>query len=163
MGQQRTDFLPDRQVQQSGPHLGVLTEPLAAKAVGVRAQAAGIGVRARLACARTRTQALPLQGRATVLTWQQALPQIQGTPTRLPGMALVFPPLLLDRCEHRGLHERWDRDRDPLLRWDITGGHGTTRLHGTSALGPQPGPPRLLARLANLFKARHGFLYIYAE
>ena len=31
MGQQRTDFRPDSQVQQIRPHLGILTEPLTAK------------------------------------------------------------------------------------------------------------------------------------
>src|SRR5439155_4199876 len=38
--------------------------------------------------------------------------------------------------------------RDPVLWRDITDGDGTARLHGSVARGPQPGPQRLLARLA---------------
>src|SRR5262249_58559120 len=125
-----TDFLPHRQVQQIRAYLRILTEPLAPKTVGVRAQAAVIGVRARFAFARTRTEAFAIEGIATVLALQQALQQIQGAPVRLPGMALVLLQLLLNRGEHRGLHERWDRDRNPSLWWDIIRGHGTTRLHG---------------------------------
>src|SRR5215831_12568214 len=146
--EQRTDFLPHRQVQQIRSYLRILTEPLATKTVGVRAQAAVIGVRARFAFAGTRTEAFAIEGIATVLALQQALQQIQGAPVRLPGMALVLLQLLLNRGEHRGLHERWDRDRNPILWGDITRGHGTTRLHGPVALGAQPRPQRLLTRLA---------------
>ena len=63
-------------------------------------------------------------------------------------MALVLLQLLLNGREHLGLHERGDRDRDPVLRWDITDGDGPARLHGTVALGAQPGAQGLLARLA---------------
>src|SRR5215475_4774453 len=146
--EQRPDFLPHCQVQQIRAYLRILTEPLAPKTVGVRAQAAGRGVRARFALASPRTEAFAIEGIATVLALQQALQQIQGAPVRLPGMALVLLPLLLHRGEHRGLHERWDRDRHPILWWDIIRGHGTTRLHGPVALGAQPGPQRCLARLA---------------
>src|SRR5262249_8782333 len=38
VGQQRTDFLPHRQVQQIGPYLRILTDPLTAKAIRVCAQ-----------------------------------------------------------------------------------------------------------------------------
>ena len=37
VGQQGTDFLPHRQVQQVGPHLRILANALAPKAVGVTA------------------------------------------------------------------------------------------------------------------------------
>src|SRR5262249_34063888 len=139
---------PDRQVQQSRPHLGMLTEPLTAKAVRIRAQTAVIGVRTRLAFAGTRAQAFPVEGIATVLALEQALQQIQGTPARLlPGMAFVLLQLLLHGREYRGLHERGDRDRDPVLRCDITGGDGTPWRYRTMALGAQPGPQRLQTRL----------------
>src|SRR5215510_15004224 len=71
MGEQRTDFLPDCQVQQVGPHLRILTEPLAAKAIRIRAQAAVIGIRAGLACTGTRAEAFAIEGIATVLALEQ--------------------------------------------------------------------------------------------
>jgi hypothetical protein len=60
--EQRADFLPHRQVQQIRAYLRILTEPLAPKTVGVRAQAAVIGVRARFAFAGTRTEAFAIEG-----------------------------------------------------------------------------------------------------
>ena len=148
MRAQRPDFLPHRQVHPIRPSLRMLTEPLATKTVGVRAQAAVRGVRARLAWAGTRAEAFALEGIATVLALPQAWPQRQGPPVRWPGMALVLLPWLLDRGAHLGLHACWDRDRHPRLRGAITRGHGTTRWHGPVALGAPPGPQRLLARLA---------------
>src|SRR5215831_3871248 len=148
VGQQRTDFLPHRQVQQIGPYLRILTNPLTAKAIRVCAQAAIIGVGAWLAFPSTRAEALPVEGIATVLALEQALQEIPGAPARLPGMALVLPQLVLDGREHRGLHERRDRDRDPVLRGNITDGDGPARLHGPMALGSQPGPQGLQAGLA---------------
>ena len=96
-------------------------EALAPKAIGIRAQTAVISVRTRLALAGTRAEAFAIESRATVLALEQALQQRQGASARLlPGMALVLPPRLLDGGEHRGLHECGDRDRDPVLRGDIT-------------------------------------------
>src|SRR5215467_8776487 len=148
VGQQGTDFLPHRQVQQVRPHLGILTEPLTAKAVRIRAQTAVIGVRTRLAFAGTGAQAFAIEGIATVLALEQALQQIQGAPARLAGMALVLSQLVLDGRAYFGLHQRWDRDRDPVLWGDIMNGDGTARLHGPVALGAQPRPQRLQAGLA---------------
>src|SRR5262245_42580284 len=148
VGQQGTDFPPDRQSQQIGPHLRILTEALAPKAIRIRAQAAVIGVGAGVAFAGARAQACAIEGIATVLALQQALQQRQGAPARLPGMPLVFWQLCLDRREHFGLHERWDRNRAPVLWRDIADGDGTTRLHGPVALGPPPGPQGLQAGLA---------------
>src|SRR5215471_11587897 len=148
VGQQRTDCLAHRQVQHIGPYLRILTNPLTAKAIRVCAQAAIIGVGAWLAFPSTRAEALPVEGIATVLALEQALQEIAGAPARLPGMALVLPQLVLDGREHRGLHERRDRDRDPVLRGNITDGDGPARLHGPMALGSQPGPQGLQAGLA---------------
>src|SRR5262245_11475426 len=130
VGQQGTDFLPHRQVQQVGPYLRIVTESLAAKAVRVRAQTAIIGVRPWLAFARTRAEAFAIEGIATVLALEQALQQIQSAPARLPGMALVLLQLLLDRRKDRGLDERRNRDHDPLLGRHITDGDSAARLHG---------------------------------
>src|SRR4029453_508081 len=92
MSQQRTDFLPDRHVQQIGPYLGILTHPLAAKAVGIRSQAAVIGVRAWLALAGPGAEALPIVRIATVLALQQALAHTKRPAPRLPGLASLPPP-----------------------------------------------------------------------
>ena len=67
VGQQRPDFLPHRQVEQIGPHLGILTDPFAAKAIRICPQAAVIGVRPGLALAGTGAEAFPIEGIATVL------------------------------------------------------------------------------------------------
>src|SRR5262249_47986404 len=158
MGEQRTDFLPDCQVQQVGPHLRILTEPLAAKAIRIRAQAAVIGIRAGLACTGTRAEAFAIEGIATVLALAQPLQQRQGTPARLACMPLVVLQLCLDGCEHFGLHECWDRNRDPVLWWDIADGDGTTRLHGPVALGAQPGPHWLQASRATRRGALRGWI-----
>ena len=79
VGQQSTDFVPHGQIQQIGPYLGILTDTLAAKAVGIGSEAAVIGVRPGSALAGTGAEALPIEGIATVLTLHQALQQIQRT------------------------------------------------------------------------------------
>lgn len=78
MGQQGTDFLPHGTIQQVGPHLRILTEALAPKAVGIGAQTAVIGIGPRLPFAGTRAEAFAVEGLATVLALEQALQQIQG-------------------------------------------------------------------------------------
>ena len=60
MRQQRTDFPPDGHIQEIRPHLRILTDALAAKAVRVRAQAAVIGVRAGLAFPGAGAEPFPL-------------------------------------------------------------------------------------------------------
>ena len=80
----------------------MLTEPLAAKAVRVRAQAAIIRVRAGLAFAGARAEAFAIEGIPTVLALQQPLQQIQGPPARLAGMALVLLQLLLESANTAG-------------------------------------------------------------
>src|SRR5215831_7855282 len=160
VGQQGTDFLPHGQVQQISPYLGILAETLAPKAVGICAQTAVIGIGTRLAFAGTRTQAFPVEGIATVLALEQALQQIQSAPARvLPGMALVLLQLLLHGREHRGLHERGDGNRNPVLWGDIPDGDGPAWLHGPIALGPQPGPQRLQAGLAKRRAALIGWIF----
>src|SRR5215813_191911 len=75
VGQQGTYFLPHGQVQQVSPHLRIVAETLAPKAVGVCPQTAVIGVGARFAFAGTGAQAFAIEGIATVLALEQALQQ----------------------------------------------------------------------------------------
>ena len=86
VGHQGTDFLPHRQVQQVGPHLRLLAEARAAKALGLRPQTALIGRGARVAFAGARTEACAIAGRAPGLALEQALQPRQGAPARAgPG------------------------------------------------------------------------------
>ena len=78
MGQQRPDFVPHRQLQAIRAHLGMGTETLPAKALGVRPETAVVGVGTRAVLARTRAQRFAVEGIAAVLTLQQALQQIPG-------------------------------------------------------------------------------------
>src|SRR5215471_13451395 len=103
VAQQGTDFLPHRQVQQVRPHLRIVADTLAPKAVGVCPQTAVIGVGARFTFAGTGAQAFAIEGIATVLALEQALQQIQGASARLPRMALVLLQLVLHRRKHRRL------------------------------------------------------------
>ena len=82
MRQEGTHFLPDRQLEAIGPHLGIGTETVAAKAIGIRADTAIIRIGTWPAFAGTRTQGFAIEGIATVLTLQQALQQreVEETP-----------------------------------------------------------------------------------
>src|SRR5713101_8389392 len=62
VGQQRTDFLPDGEVEPIRPDLGILTDTLAAKAIRIRPQAAVIGVGAGLAFPGPRAEAFAIIG-----------------------------------------------------------------------------------------------------
>src|SRR5262249_46962945 len=95
-----------------------------------------------------RTQAFPIEGIATLLALEQALQQIPGATGRLPSMALVLLQLLLYSREYCRLNERRDRDGNPVLGWDISGGDRTARLHRPVALSTQPGAQRALPCLA---------------
>jgi len=67
MGQEGTDCLPDRQVEQIRADLGILTDTLAAKAIRIGAQASIIGVRPGFALAGAGTEPFPIVRLATVL------------------------------------------------------------------------------------------------
>src|SRR4030095_3819110 len=95
MSKGSTRFLPHRQLEAIGPHLGIGTETVAPKAIGIRANTAIIRIGAWLAFASTRTQGFAVEGIATVLTLQQALQQIAGPPLGLTCMATIFLQLLL--------------------------------------------------------------------
>src|SRR6266851_143815 len=76
VGQQRTDVLPDGQVQPIRPDLGMLTDALATKAIRIGPQAAGIRVRAGLALPGPRADAFAIIGIATLLALHQTLQEI---------------------------------------------------------------------------------------
>src|SRR5262245_14170223 len=134
----------------------MLAEALAAKAVGIRPQTAVIDVGMRVAFAGTRTEAFAIEGIPTLLASEQALQQIQGASARLLlGMALLLLQLLLDGRKYLGLYQRWDGDRDPVLRRDITDRACTAWLHRPVALRAQPRAPGAQARLA---KRRGAFI-----
>lgn len=55
---------------------------------------------------------------------------------RLARVALVFLELGLDRSKQVRLHQRWDRNGQPLVGGHIPDGDGTPGLEGPVALGP---------------------------
>jgi len=121
VGKQRRDLAPHGHIEQIRPHLGLLTEPLPAKAIRIRPQAAGIGVRPRLSFPRTRAQAFPIVGIATVLTLDHALEHREGTPLGLPRMTAILLPLCLDRGKHLGVYKRGNWDSKPVFWGAIHG------------------------------------------
>ena len=102
MGQEGTHFLPHRPFEAIRPPLGLGTEAVAPKAIGIRTDTAVIGIGPGPTFAGPGTQGLAVEGIAAVLTVEQALQQIPCPPTRLAGMPAVFLQLLLHRSEHRG-------------------------------------------------------------
>jgi hypothetical protein len=102
VGEQRRDLAPHRHIEQIGPHLGILTDPLPAKAIRLRPEAAVVGVCPRLPFAGTGAEAFPIVGIAPVLTLHQALEQIEGATLGLPRMAAILLQLRLDCGKYLG-------------------------------------------------------------
>jgi hypothetical protein len=144
-----TDVSPARQVEQRRPHWGILTEPLAPKALRVGAPAPGRGVRPGLPLAGAGTEPFPIGRIATLLALHQAWQEREGPAARLPGLAWMLPYWLLAPREPLGLHERGDRAGAPLLLGPRDGGDRPAGLQRPPPLGPQPGAERLPAGLAN--------------
>jgi hypothetical protein len=67
MGEQRTHFLPDRQVQEIGADLRIVTDARAPNAVGSGAETAIIRLRAGVPFGGFATDWLAIQGIATVV------------------------------------------------------------------------------------------------
>lgn len=67
MGEQGTHFLPDRQIQEVGADLRIVTDALAPKAVGIGAETAIIGIRPGVPLGGLTTDRLAVQGIATVV------------------------------------------------------------------------------------------------
>ena len=148
MGQEGADVLPDRQVEPSRASLGMLTDPLAAKALRIGAHASIRGVRPRFPLAGAGTEAFAIGRRATLLALHEALQESARTALGLPGRALRLPPWLLDRRTHRGLHQRGDRDGPPLLLGDIDRRDRPAGLKRAPALGSEPRAERVWPGLA---------------
>jgi hypothetical protein len=139
MRQEGTHFLPYRQLEAIRPHLGVGTEALTAKAIGIRADTPviGIGPGPTFPCAGT--QGFAVEGIPAVLTLEQALQQIAGPTTRLAGVPAVFLQLLLHRGEHRGLDDGGHRDVNPVWGRDIIVRCGPPWQQRSAPLRPQFG------------------------
>jgi hypothetical protein len=78
MGEQGADLVPDRKLQEIGAHLGLWTEALTTKPIGVSPKAPVIRIGSRPAFACTRTQGFAIKGIAAVLALEYALEQIAG-------------------------------------------------------------------------------------
>ena len=147
MSPPQTDGLPHGQVQEIGPHLRILAEALPPEARRIGPQAAGVGRRAGLALPGAWAQAFPIEGIATGLALEQALPQGQRPTARLPRVPLMLAPLVLDGRKPVGLHDRGPREGAPVLARDVHRGDRPARRPRAPTLRPQPGAERLLTRL----------------
>jgi len=78
VGQQRRDFLPDRQIEQIRPHLRIVTDALTPEAVRVCPQAPVRGIRAGLPLPGTGAEAFPVVGIAIMLALDNPWQQIHG-------------------------------------------------------------------------------------
>jgi hypothetical protein len=103
MRQEGTHFLPHGQFEAIRPHLGVGTEAVTAKAIGIRTDTPVIGIGPGPAFPGAGTQGFAVEGIAAVLTLEQALQEMAGPTLRLAGMPTVFLQLLLHRGKYLGL------------------------------------------------------------
>jgi hypothetical protein len=71
--QQATDFVPYRHLHKVSAHLGVGTDALPTKPIGIGAQTAIIRIGSRVSFATARTNRLTIVGIATHFTDQEAL------------------------------------------------------------------------------------------
>jgi hypothetical protein len=88
--QQRADVLPDRLFQQIRTDLLVVTDPLAAKTVSVRAHATVVCIITSFAFAGAKTDRLAVIGVSTALTNHEALQQVSCTPAALAVTLFVL-------------------------------------------------------------------------
>jgi hypothetical protein len=139
--QQSPDLGPDRRVQCLQPHRRIGAHSLATEAVGVRTGAAVVAAGAFLPGTGPVDRAHAREGVAATAADEQALEQIAGTGDALAGSVLVLPELLLHGVEERGVDERRDGQREPLLGRDRLHGDGASRLRALAALRTQA--PRL--------------------
>jgi hypothetical protein len=127
--------------------LGVGTEALAAKAIGIRADTPVIGIGPGPTFPGTGAQGFAVEGIPAVLTLEQALQQIACPTTRLAGMPTVFLQLLLHRGEHRGFDDGGHRDVNPVWGRHIIVRRGPPWLQRSAPLRPQFGAQRPLPGL----------------
>src|SRR5512135_20146 len=137
MLQKPTDFFPDGFLDQIGAQLLVPTEPDAAKAIGIRADATIIGVGTLMIFAHTGTQGFYIISIAATRTHNQALQQIFGPSLRDASALAVFLQLLLDGIKKRCIDQSRDRNAHPLLRRQIVMGIGMFGLQRPPPLRPQ--------------------------
>ena len=90
VGPQRTDRLPDGRVEQIRTHLGVRTDPLAPKPVGVGANTPIVGIGPRAPLGGFGTDGLAILGILTLGTYNQSLQQIAGAALTLPCPLPIF-------------------------------------------------------------------------
>jgi hypothetical protein len=162
MGAPRGDRAPHGDLEQIGPHWGMLTAPLPAKAGRLGPEAAGGGVRPRLPCARTGAETFSLGGLATVLTRHQALPHIAGATRGWPRLATLFLPVCLDGRTPLGGDQRGHRDGTPVCGGDLPGRDRAPGLEGASSLRPEPWAPRFLTGCAQRCRAHRGRIFSHA-
>src|SRR5262249_9082043 len=154
--QQGAGILPHGLVQQVRAALPVAADPLAAEPVGIRADAAVVGVVARLAFPRRSAERLAVVGVATAPAHQQPLQQVADA----PPAGTAAPPILLELFGHGREHfladQGGDLDGDAVGLGGVVGGDGPARLRLFPSQRSQTRPTRADPRLAELRPAPVG-------
>src|SRR5207253_10378106 len=127
---------PDGSVQQVSADLVVGTHPFAPEAISICAEAAVVGVAARMVFACGRADRLAIERVAALSTTHQPLQEVPRAAQALSGMAAILLQLLLDQCKHCGVHQRRYRNVQPVLGRRISVAPRPTRLEWPPALGP---------------------------
>jgi retron-type reverse transcriptase len=156
MRQEGAHFLPHRPLQAIRPHRSVGAEAVAAKAIGIGAETPGIRIGSGPPFPRAGTQGFAVEGRATVLTWAEALEQRACPALRLAGMTAVFLPLLLHDGKHLGFNNGGHCNMHPVCGRHIIVRHGPPWLQRSVPLWPEFWAQRALARLAESGAAHRG-------
>jgi len=131
-------FLPDRRIGAIGPQLRVGAQALTAKAMGITAAAAVIGIIAPLSLCRPQADRLAVIGIAASPAHQQSLQEVALTSASLTVALAIFSELLLSNSEQVAFDERRNWHSQPFLLGHIIGAIGPTRLFRAAAHRPQP-------------------------
>src|SRR4051795_3225095 len=131
-------FLPDRRIGAIGSQLRVGAQALTAKAMGITAAAAVIGIVALLALCRPQADRLAVIGIAASPAYQQSLQEVALASASLTVALAIFGELLLSNSEQVAFDERRNWHSQPFLLGHIIGAIGPTRLFRATAHRPQP-------------------------
>jgi hypothetical protein len=135
-------FLPDRRVGAIGPQLRVGAQALTAKAMGIAAAAAVVGIVAPLSFCRPRADRLVVIGIAAPPAHQQSLQEIALTAAILTVALAVLGKLFLNGGEQLGFDEGGNRHPQPFLLGHIIGVISPAGLFRAPAYRPRPLAPR---------------------
>jgi hypothetical protein len=150
------DGRPHRLVQLVRSDLLGLADPGSLESVGIRADAAVVGVVPLFALAGFDAYWLPVKGIPTLLALHQSLQEICRTASTDPRLFSILLQLLLGGLEQFRRHDRGDWHQMPFLGRDIVDGMSPSRLLGMSTSRVQPLAHGAQARLSKGSRALVG-------